>query len=913
MAVPVFLVWASDEGYRGNDIHLVRSATATSSSAGLEPYLRLRLDDGTEVPLPKGPGGAVVFFTFSVPSPPESYKTRYGFTPHLDTGVVDLATAPTDKVVSNFIITANATDTGAVDETGSPRTLRALIRIHIHEGRAANGVMVQPNPLHLRKGTALRLSVLVQFSDGVLGDVSFHPGLTWSPSLALTVGGDPHSSAADKERAYKDGGFISPVSGPFGTTGTVKVDLPANLGGPTAPGDGEGAVTIIEAWDNLPPPPAPLVGDPYEAEYIKASKNGPGIEKRTLPEVRNVLFLPEGFLDAEQDEFNRMTYLFAAAMSTLPAFRPFDVLGFNFFRLWVRPYNDPPPAAPQRAGVTELEELYAQPSGTDFRGWTLPSTAPIATRTLSTAVKKSKADALVDDVVSQLLYMVGLPVTVKADLTSQLAEWTRIYSTDGTPYLAFNNSVPVALRPKVFDAWKRLKGRGLMLETDTLFQLASGGRQTLDFKPGVTNLKFHPLRYTREDLDPFIRKIFVKDAKGNQVPIGDDLWVKFDSPSVNLVYFVVRGQRDAGQSKESGKLPPVDPAHPEKLRLQRRTVAVTLTDATDPLLQEAFQNGFPITKVEPLSTDSKVRTKEVAVAVHELTHSFFVGDEYGGLNAVSGPTDTAFTATNWNLQTAAEVGGTTATGPVQSAKVRWNWPRVTSAVITTSVLSPTDTVSNPKNFSVVLQKGHLGEFGDGELVRYRRRALLTSTTPGGILQFRQPAALFEVTGRDSTKNTLKLLLKDPAPSAFVNDLVAGDVMYAPRRTPAGTDEFIVHPDILSFMASNGVLTRKSSDCKSGSGSEDGFQMPRGDLPSNLRYPSTKSSVIGLYDGGVARQCGIYHPTGRCMMRKQTWVRAQGGHPQITPLCHVCRYIVVDSVDPRRHDGIDGIFAPVTKK
>jgi hypothetical protein len=791
-------------------------------------------------------------------------------------------------------------------------TLRTSIRIHIHEGRDSTGVMVQPNPLHLRKGTALRLSVLVKFKNGVVGDVSFHPGLTWTTSSSLTVGADPHSSDPDKERAFKDGGFISPVAGTVATTGTVKVNLPANLGGPTDPGDGEATVTIIDAWDSLTVP-AP-VRDPYEAEYIKDGP-GPGIDKRSSDGVRNVLFLPEGFLDAEQADFTRMTSLVAAAMSRLPAFQPFDVLsglGFNYFRLWVRPYQE----STQRAGVTELQELYAQPSGTtDFRGWDVPTPAVIASRTLTTTVKKTKTDDLVNDVVKQLLYLVGLPVSgqQKNNLTDQIAEWTRIYSTDGTDYVTFDGTVPVALRDKVFEVWKRLQGRGLMIETDTLFQIASGKRPSVSTQSSLSSLSMHPLRYTREDLDPFLTKIFVTDDQGNKVPVGQDLWVKFDSPSVNLVFFVVRGQRDGGESTESGKLSPVDPAHPGNPRFKRRWAASTLTDASEALIQEGFQNGFSVTQVEPISTDSKVRVKELAVIAHELTHSYFIGDEYGALNSVSGAADTAFTATSWNLQTAAEVGGTAATGPVQSAKVRWNWPRIMNAAITASPLSPTDTGIDPKNFSVVLRPGHIGELGDGALVRYRPRALLTSTTAGGILQFRQPAALFKVTGRDATTNTLKLQLVEPVPGAFTNDSAEGDVIYKPRRTADEKDEFIIHPDILSFMASSGVLTRKINTCNAGSGSTDDFQRPRSDLPSGLRYPSTTSSVVGLYDGGMSRQCGVYHATGRCMMRKETWIRAQGGHPQITPLCHVCRYIVVDSVDPRRHDVIDDGFKAVTKK
>jgi hypothetical protein len=131
----------------------------------LTDFLRVVNDDGTITALPPG---SKVSFTFSVRDPDKndlnSYKNRYGFTPHFSDGSVDLDTTPTDKHVNNFVIIASA------ENTGSPSPLLVTtIRIHIHEiptggvdGRSE--VRLQPNPLHLRKGTALRFTVLAKFS-----------------------------------------------------------------------------------------------------------------------------------------------------------------------------------------------------------------------------------------------------------------------------------------------------------------------------------------------------------------------------------------------------------------------------------------------------------------------------------------------------------------------------------------------------------------------------------------------------------------------------------------------------------------------------------------------------------------------------------------------------------------------------
>lgn len=895
--VPTFLVWADDVGYRGNDIHLVRSATTKASSEPLEPFLRVFFDDGEIRPLP---AGTVVLFDVSVPSPAavdpaDSYVNRYGFDPKFGTGVIELERTPTARVVNNFIITAKATIPGALKNP-----YESQIRIHIHAGR--DQVRVQPNPPRLRKDTALRFSVLAQFSNGSLGDISYHPGLTWQVSSSLVVGPDPHSSVSDKERAFKDGGFISAAPGTTATTGTIKVNLPPSLGGPTSDGDGEATVTIIESWNDLPG--LPDGGDPYQAQHII----GPGIAKRDSPNVRNVLFLPEGFQETEETVFEQMADRLALGLRALTAFRPYDILPVNFFRLWVQPYPDA-----LRSGVTELQELFPfLREGNKFRASALPH--PTKPGTLLSSDKK-KTDEAVADMLSQLAYLVGLPVSLEpqANLAAQIAEWARIYRPG---YVRFADTVSTPRQQEVFKRWKTLESRGLTIETDTLFQLATGERPRVDSKPVQRFITPHPLRYTREDLDPLLSKIFVVDENNNRVPIGNDLWVKFSSKDVDLVFFITRGQHYAAANAESGKLSPVDPAQPDKKRLKRRQSAVAMVDSPQPLFEESFDHFFPVTHVEPLIMDATgttviVTTRQFGVVAHELAHSMLCGDEYGSEGATASDAEKVDIERWWNLQHVAEVGGTTETGPVQVDKIRWRWPRITAAGVTAAALKPVGT--DGKRFSVEMRPPHSGEFAKDDRVRYRPAPLLGRATPGDILQFRQPAALFAV--RDRVGNTLELELLEPAPGSFTNDSAAGNVLYKPRRDSAGKDELIIHPAILSLLASSGVLSRRSADCDANAGSDNKFQVPLRPLPSGFRYPATKSSIVGLYDGGNGNRCGIYHATGKCMMRKSDWLRIKRGVEslEITALCHVCRYILVDLVDPRRHDVIDRHFKPVSTR
>jgi hypothetical protein len=74
------------------------------------------------------------------------------------------------------------------------------------------------------------------------------------------------------------------------------------------------------------------------------------------------------------------------------------------------------------------------------------------------------------------------------------------------------------------------------------------------------------------------------------------------------------------------------------------------------------------------------------------------------------------------------------------------------------------------------------------------------------------------------------------------------------------------------------------------------------LPQGLKLPKdlpSKADIVGIYDGGAHFDCGVYRPAGRCRMRR--------GLDATTPFCHVCRYIIVDRVDPTRHGLLDDLY------
>jgi hypothetical protein len=70
------------------------------------------------------------------------------------------------------------------------------------------------------------------------------------------------------------------------------------------------------------------------------------------------------------------------------------------------------------------------------------------------------------------------------------------------------------------------------------------------------------------------------------------------------------------------------------------------------------------------------------------------------------------------------------------------------------------------------------------------------------------------------------------------------------------------------------------------------------LPKLSKSPPTKADIIGVYEGGGYHDCGVFRPAGRCRMRSSL---------ATMPFCHVCRYVIVDAVDPTKHGDLDKLY------
>jgi hypothetical protein len=286
---------------------------------------------------------------------------------------------------------------------------------------------------------------------------------------------------------------------------------------------------------------------------------------------------------------------------------------------------------------------------------------------------------------------------------------------------------------------------------------------------------------------------------------------------------------------------------------------------------------------------------------HELGHSFTLGDEYG---AGSLPASRVATAdARGNVQSRVSV--VDGAGVLDGTKIKWaHWPRILKA----GVLAAPAPAAPGATFVVQLDPGHAKPFAEHDVVRLRTRPLPASVQSGRL----------EVVSKPSEAQ-LELRPIDPFAGAFP----AKSIVMAPKRAPdvggaLGADLMLVHARVLDHIKNAG----RKNPLNAAFGSPQDrpcpgpppvpgtpvyqFSTPALNFgPGNAPVPPLESAwIAGLWEKGETFHCGVYHPTGACMMNVFTY----DGYVSSFQFCWICRYAFVDHVDPTLHDKVDRSYA-----
>lgn len=289
------------------------------------------------------------------------------------------------------------------------------------------------------------------------------------------------------------------------------------------------------------------------------------------------------------------------------------------------------------------------------------------------------------------------------------------------------------------------------------------------------------------------------------------------------------------------------------------------------------------------------------IVVHELGHSLWLGDEYNdNANSATLPNAqrTEIESKYINLTTFLNQSNGDDTPPKPSAVFKWNCDRMILSSATQQVTSP--LASGPLTVSLSPNDAaRWTNFTTKSSLAYIRPSILAIAGVAKGFASAQLGLEFDPTkyayGPYSWQIAGETLTLTPAvvsaarnPNYPNADLPLGSVVYIPKLDSNGNILTLISGPVLQFINANGPFPL-------GTGPNLGHTEVPPSAIHLLTYPSQMYEVIGLYTGGGTWTHGVYRPSGMCRMRDQY------NH---TAFCFVCKYLIVDQIDPSQLADLD---------
>ncbi|HXD31837.1 MAG TPA: hypothetical protein VN643_12015 [Pyrinomonadaceae bacterium] len=810
------LAWL--DGDEGFDIHLLPG----KRSRRLNECLYLKWNDKwvrADTPIQDV---SVAFLGRIIISAPDGSLSDYCLEISPTTGQVTVLTGTPSKPLNNFLIEATVKDIKANN------ALKIAVRVHIHTGIAK--IWLTPSPLTIKKNAhqGFRLTLLAQFDDQVVGDITRWPDITWSSSDASVI-----SFAKDKDQAtapYPDG--QEPNKNPEGWLHARTSDSKSST------------VTAKLPTGHNAQAPVKTEGD-WTSENIADFVGGAGVDMRDS--VPNIIFLSEGFTKNEARQFTDLVLKIVLSLGTNRITKPYNLLmgSMNYWSAFL--------PSPER-GASILYPLLMESFQNQSRcGTPVPQPIPPPSDSTSWTIEN-------------LIYIVGLPLVADQTITFQTKKnyWINRYPN-------FKES---AVTSSLFDEWKRYADYRLASETDTAWGMRFGERPKAENGEADRSILLNPFRADSEDLNNFLFRL--KNRKGGAF-VGER-WCS-GKPDGERIYVLCGGTRHGGAKGIVAA----------SALLTTNDVAVT----PDPVSRAA--KIVPLGLPAPNNLDPSVAT----TVAHESAHSFGLLDEYCevALQFPQGSRDLSKAA---NVQSREDVvvkvivQGVTLE-KIDPEKLKWLWPRITKAGVLSEAPSGTGNIIKLK-----LRPTHAGQFKVGDMVRLRRRPLLAHPEPS--------KDWLTVTAVQGDSLQLSLPVGYSFRSADYPVDKDGDCIVfcsvtnppIPPATFSTVDQKLIAKSVYDHIKTNGgPLNAPASDPLRACVMDYESIQPIQNGPPGLIHSATSRFVVGAFDGGAGYGCGIYHPTGTCKMR--TFETAHGKNVEF---CHVCRYFLIDLINPTKHGKID---------
>ena len=750
-----------------------------------------------------------------------------------------------------------------VSVTAKQGTATASTRIRINVHGAILRMWLTPTQLTVRNGAKnMRMSVLALFDDGVIGDITH-----WSP-FESPAGPSVHTYV---HPAGKDDRVFTWKADNVSPGGTPPIGVQGDTGVLAATSN-TGSATITVTGLGRSASATAVCGPAWSTPVRIALVNGPG--HRDMNFVPNVLFLPEGFAENEKGEFDRQVRRVVWRWSQRNRTRPFASFNgrFNYFTAWV-----PSP----KSGVTVLEEVYRKRAKPDAAE---SVQQPHILRPPHTATAKWSLSGLVNEI--------GLPTAVgdpdgSALSAARIQAWQDLYGT-----FVRQTNVQAA-----YPKWLEQNTRIMLNEVDTAFHHAFGERPTADQQEPMQAVTFNPRRVDLADFRTFLDSLV---GPGDQML--SKVWTT--GKDRDLVVFLCRSNHVGGLATP----------HQYTDTASGHTVAVSLRqDDTHSVRHNPHDDGWDLVP-DPFPADPHYSVW--LTASHELGHACGLGEEYA--SEFGPPTQTFLLDAAHNANNQVRAPLLNAAGELTPDNIRWRqWPRIAKAA---ALLGDPVPVPGGK-FRLDLQNKPSPGFAAGDVVRLRTRPLARAGPPSG----RFKVGAVDPSGQSMIVTPLPPTVADPA--AFPKQFPLGSIVMQPVRehdpNPAadkyGDDRGMVSEDVFIRIALTGNPLNAQPGQFENPPKPPGENVNRPCPGVVLPYPTPATNwpggpkgapkppqfsawTIGIYENANRFACGIYRPTGVCIMN--TANKVVGGTVYQYEFCQICRYAIVDHIDPSRHSEVE---------
>lgn len=235
--------------------------------------------------------------------------------------------------------------------------------------------------------------------------------------------------------------------------------------------------------------------------------------------------------------------------------------------------------------------------------------------------------------------------------------------------------------------------------------------------------------------------------------------------------------------------------------------------------------------------------------------------------------------TNYDLLT---IKPPAAGGQITVQNIKWLWPRISVIEIGNIVTKSGDKL----NFLLKpLETNH--SFKVNDVILFRKASLFY----GEHIHCKIETII-------TTETRTTIVVKPSKDVTIDSSYLNNYFLIAPYWIDSSTYQELVHPITKNWIEQNNKAIVEKSEFNQ-------IQTIEG-TGSVFEVFTNKSNVVGLYAGGsglTGYSEGVYHATGFCIMRN-TDPKDNDRNSIANSFCQICRYILVDQIDPTLHPILD---------